>query len=226
MAKTKLHRLGWLALPILLSGCGGSTSSGTIKIRAMDASAGESSVNISAGANIIMSGGTYGNVTGYQTIAQTGSQLFLLTGSTGATLSDPTFDLQANSFYTAYATGPSTSPGLLLVSEDHSNPGAKVRINLVNLSAAVGNVDVYVTAPGASLATSTPITTGLAFQSPFTTLVAPGSYEVRFTNAGAQTVVGDQTVGALTAGAIVRYVLIDSSSGAAPQSITSLTDSG
>jgi len=225
MKKSNWIRLGLLSLPLLAAGCGGtSTGNGSISVRAFDAVPGQASLNISVGANIVMEGGTYGTGTGYQSISQTGSQLFLMTGSTGATLSDPTFNLQANVSYTLFGTGPVASPSLILIAEDHSSPGTNARVNLVNLSSVTGNTDVYVTAPGAALTTATPVTTGLAFQSSVATLVAPGSYEVRFCTAGTKTVVADQTVGALVAGQLVRYVMIDSSTGTAPEKIVSLAD--
>jgi len=225
MKKRNWIRLALLSLPIAAAGCGGtSTGNGLISVRAFDATPGQASINIAVGANIVMSGGTYGTGTGYQSIAQTGSQLFLMTSNTGATLSDPTYNLQSNTSYTLYGTGPVASPSLILISEDHSSPGANARVNLVNLSSVTGNTDVYLTAPGATLTGATPTVTGLAFQSNFAALVAPGSYEVRFCTVGTKTVVADQTVGALVAGQLVRYLMIDSSTGTAPETIVSLAD--
>src|SRR5207302_3199833 len=62
-----------------------------------------------------------------------------------------------------------------------------VKLRLVNASPAAGSVDIYVTAPAASLATSTPSLTNVPFKtaSSYLTMLA-GSYEIRVTTTGSK----------------------------------------
>ena len=118
-----------------------------------------------------------------------------------------------------------TATGTLLVTDDNTAPAAgSVKLRLVDLANTAGNVDVYVTAPNASIATVAPTLANVApgAVSQYLTLAA-GSYRVRLTTAGTKTVVLDVSTGALAAGAIRTFVALDPVTGTALTSAV-LTD--
>jgi hypothetical protein len=88
------------------------------------------------------------------------------------------------------------SPGERLVAiRDGASPAAgQASLRFVHASPPIGNADVYVTAPGADIATATPVLSNVIFaavQDPLT--LAPGTYRIRVTPTGTKTVTIDRT---------------------------------
>ena len=95
----------------------------------------------------------------------------------------------------------------------------------VNAATVAGNVDVYVTAPGADILTIPPTFAGLAPRAASAYIErAAGTVQVRFTTAGTKTVVRDVSIAALATGAIRTVVLLEAAAGGTPLTSAVLTD--
>ena len=118
------------------------------------------------------------------------------------------------------------------IADTNAAPAAgQVRLRVVQMSPTAGAVDVFVTAPGADLATATPVATNLAYQRASAYFsVAAGTYRVRAVPAGtapaarAANVVIDLNNIALAAGAARTIVTADNNIGGAPLRAFLLTD--
>jgi uncharacterized protein DUF4397 len=132
----------------------------------------------------------------------------------------------ANGDYTVLPTGLAPDlTGLVLDDDNVAPPAGNVRIRIVHASPAAGAVDVYVTAPGADLATETPDTTNLGYRSASAYLTLPvGSHRIRWTAPGTITVVGDTTTAALATGQIRTVALLDRAGGGTPHTYVILSD--
>ena len=149
-----------------------------------------------------------------------------------------TFTINEGEDQTVYATG-GTGGGAIgtLVTGDVNTapPAGQVRIRVTNVS-VTGALDVFLTAPGADLATATPLATNLAFgtASPYVNVPA-GSYQFRAVPSGtlpanrAANVRIDLTgatsgLAPLVAGTGRTIVTADSPTGAAPNRAFVLPD--
>jgi DNA-binding beta-propeller fold protein YncE len=86
-------------------------------------------------------------------------------------------------------------------------------------------VDVYVTEPGADIATATPVLTSVPFGAASDYLSVPaGDYQVRVTPAGTKIVVIDSGSLTLAAGQVRTAIAVDSPGGGAPFDLLVLAD--
>ena len=90
----------------------------------------------------------------------------------------------------------------------------QIEIRVANASGSLGTADVYVVAPGTSIASVSPTVSGVGFGSAtaYQALTA-GSYEVFFAPSGQKTVSIDSGSLALTAGQIRTVVGLDGQTG-------------
>jgi hypothetical protein len=148
------------------------------------------------------------------------------TADTSVTLATLSFTITADQDRTVYATGGTGGAAVTSFETPDDNTLAAagtVRMRVVNLSAAAGAVDVFVTAAGADLTAATPSVANLAPQSAsayFT--VTPGTYVIRTVPAGtagaARNAAVNLTIAAQTyaSGTGRTAVLANSASGAGP----------
>lgn len=110
------------------------------------------------------------------------------------------FTAVADQDQTIYATGSSPVTNFVTTDSNATAPAAgQVRVRVVHLAPAAGNADIFVTAPGADLATATPTLANVAPRSASGYLsVAAGTYQIRVVPAG--------TAPAARAGAVVLNV--------------------
>jgi len=102
----------------------------------------------------------------------------------------------------------------------------KAKVRVAHLSQlAEGNVDVYVTAPGADLGTATPTSAAITplASSPYVELAA-GTYQVRVTNAGAKTLLLDTGAIELAEGKVRTVFAMDTGADAPPLKVVVLDD--
>jgi Domain of unknown function (DUF4397) len=135
---------------------------------------------------------------------------------------------------TVYVVGGAGGSAISFVSIADTNaaPAAgQVRLRVVQMSPTGGALDVFVTAPGADLATATPVAPNLAYQRASAYFsVAAGTYRVRAVPAGtapadrAANVVIDLNNIALAAGAARTIVTADNNIGDTPLRAFLLTD--
>ncbi|MEJ7810987.1 MAG: DUF4397 domain-containing protein, partial [Gemmatimonadaceae bacterium] len=108
------------------------------------------------------------------------------TADTATKLLDQALTIAASTDYTVIAVGPRATVSTVVTTDDNSVPTAgMVKIRAVNAAPSTATVDVYVTAPNASIAAIAPTFPGLAFRSASSYLqLAAGSVQVRFTTPG------------------------------------------
>jgi len=148
------------------------------------------------------------------------------TADTSAHLLDAAVAVAANTDQTVIGVGTATTATALVLTDNNTAPAAgNVKIRAVNAATAAGNVDVYITAPGADITAIAPTFGGVAPRAASGYLErAAGAIQVRFTTAGTKTVVRDVSLGTLAAGAIRTVVLLEAAAGGTPLTSAVLTD--
>jgi hypothetical protein len=158
----------------------------------------------------------------------TGSRTLVLrrTADTTALVATLTFAVEAGQDRTVYAVGGrnNTAVTAFVTTDVNTAPAAgQTRFRVVNVSPTAGAVDVFVTAPNADLAATTPSATNVAAQSVSGYLTLPAAtYQVRAVPAGTPaagraTAVSITLNGVAFAGGAVRtIVLADNNVGGAP----------
>jgi hypothetical protein len=143
----------------------------------------------------------------------------------GVIVIDADVDLAAGTRYSVYATGPlATIAPYVLVDDDRSiATNAKVRI--VHTAPSAGNVDIYVTAPGASIATASPTFANVPFRAETGYVaLAAGSYDVTVTPTGTKTAaIGPATI-TVDNGGVYTAAARDAAGGGAPFGLILLDD--
>jgi hypothetical protein len=204
----------------------------TGRIRFLHAVSGTGAVNVTVdgvplGANIAYGGAAPG--TQYYP-AYVGNRQFAVrrTADTSVHVLDAPVAVTTNTDHTVIAVGAGASITALVLTDNNAPPAAgNIKIRAVNAATAAGNVDVYITAQGASIATIPPTIAALAPRtaSAYVERTA-GAFQVRFTTAGTKTVVRDISVAASAAGAgaIRTVVLLEAAAGGTPLTSAVLTD--
>ncbi len=119
-----------------------------------------------------------------------GARIMLLkrTADTNATVASLAFTQGANEDRTVYAIGGAAATAVTAFQtvDTNATPAAgQARVRVVHLSPTAGNVDVFVTAPGADLAAATPRLTAVPYRGVSGYLTVPaGTYQIRVVPAG------------------------------------------
>lgn len=187
-------------------GCG---SSGSAQLRALHASPDAPNVDISVNGTSVAKNVPYETATSYLKIKEGKTEVQVFpTGTTTAVL-DYTFTAANKSYYTFLAANKVASIQTLFFTDDNATPpSGDFSLRLIHGAPSAGNVDIYVTAPGAAL--GTPTLTNVAFTASSGYLNEPaGSYEVRITPTGTQTVVIDTGSLTFAAGQVRTAVALD-----------------
>ncbi len=144
------------------------------------------------------------------------------TGTT-TTVINADLDVATRGDYTVLATGLLAGIQPLVATDDLSDPTAgNVKVRVIHAAPAAAGVDVYVTAPGAPLAT--PVLTNVPFRAISAYLEVPaGTYQIRVTPTGTTTVAIDATV-TFAAGHVRTIVATDAPGGGAPLGALVLPD--
>ncbi len=173
----------------------------------------------------------YGQGTGEQYVSASTTHTLavqaLTPGAPTTVIGPTTLSLQANMDYVVVAEGleahvaPVIFPHALTIV-----PATLTQVQFLHAAPGAPSVDVYLTAPGASLSTSSPFGAGVAFQgSVGPTQVPAGSYEIRVTAAGnpAQVYLDSGAVTLLGGDDLVIAALQNTGPGTAPITL-SVTD--
>jgi len=145
---------------------------------------------------------------------------------TGTSVIDADVTLVDRTGYTVIASGLVAEIAPIVLEDDASAPAAgTVRIRAIHGAPSAPAVDIYVTAPGADLASATPVLTDVAFGDAADYMDAPaGEYQVRVTPAGTRTVVIDSGALTLTSGQVRTAIAVDAPGGGAPFDLLLLAD--
>ena len=119
-------------------------------------------------------------------------------GVTGATttLINTMYNVSSGTNYTYVIYGPLTGVGAILGNDAFNDPGSGFfALRVLNAAAGSSAVDVYLTAPGADLASSAPSLTSISYgvTTVFSPIAIGTSFEIRVTTTGTKDVLFDST---------------------------------
>jgi hypothetical protein len=162
----------------------------------------------------------------YLTVRSGTPRLRIRVTGTSTVLIDQDATVNAGRAYTVLATGLVASIAPLVLEDDLTDPAAgNARLRLVHAATLVGNVDVYLTAPTADIATESPTLSNLPYRTDSDYLEVPaGPYRVRITVAGSKLAAIDVNNLALAAGQIRTLVAVDAPGGGLPLGAILLAD--
>ena len=185
--------------------CGGGNKT---QARVMNASPGESSVNVTLNGTSIATGLGYGAATNYMSVTAGSPSLIIVPDGGTTDLINETVNINSGSTYTILADNFPSDVGLTILTDDNSAPASgNLNMRIVNAAPGLGTVDVYVVAPGTNLDTVTPSVTGLAFQAASSYLsLAAGNYEIFFTLTGQKFAYIDSGAQSFSAGQVRTVV--------------------
>lgn len=102
---------------------------------------------------------------------------------------DADLTLAAGTAYSVFAVGQLASIEPLVLEDDRRRIATEARVRLVHASSIAGNVDIYVTAPGADINSLTPTLSAVPFKADTGLLsLAAGDYSISVTPANSKTV--------------------------------------
>jgi len=218
----------------VLAACGGDDdpapppAKSEARLRVVHASADAPKVDVYLAGSKALSGVAYKDATSFLTV-DAGKPEVIVTpeGATTPQVIKATLDLVANSYTTVVAVG-SLAGGTvepLVITETATAPDSgKLKLRAGHASPAVPAVDIYVTAPGADLASATPVVANAAYKAVSDALQIPaGDYRIRATLAGTKTVAYDSGTVSLAAGMDLVALAAPAASGNSPVSLLVLT---
>jgi hypothetical protein len=229
-----MQRLKFMALVVLAAAgaCGddgeGFDPTDEVQIRAVNAAPGAPALEVRITDTQIADNLAYGQSTNYETVSG-GNQILRVNsdfGDQNEELFAVEAPLTAGAAYTAVVTGGDGGIIPILITDDNSPPPTgQAKFRAMHAAPTAEQVDVYVTAPGADLAATTPTFTAITFgtASSYATLPA-GAYQVRVTPTGLPEVLIDSGALQLNEGDIRTAVAIESPAGGAPYSAVVLDD--
>ena len=184
------------------------------RLRALHASADAPAVNIIVNGGQALAGVDYRQGSGFLAVAETTRvQVEGIIPGGNAIVIDETLSLEFSRDYTVIAAGPVAGIGALVFSNPTDSPitPGSLRAQVVHAASTAPAVDVYITTPGANLAASAPISSGLSFTEASGRVEAvAGDYQIRVTLAGdPTTVVYDTGTVSLPAGADLLAVAVE-----------------
>lgn len=201
---------------VLLATSCGSSSTGS-RLRAMNGSPSEASLDLLLNNSSVATGIAYGAASSYVGVSTGSQQLQLNTSGTSTAVLSQTVTVVAKTDYTLIVANLAPNITSFLLTDDNSAPvSGDLKMRIVNAAPNLGSADVYVVAPGTSLATVSANVTSLGYLSASSYLsLAAGSYEVVFTQPGTKSVVIDSGNGGLsfTAGQVRTVVGLNGLSG-------------
>jgi len=156
-----------------------------------------------------------------------GSYTFTLTpaSNTSQVVATEALALNAGTQQTIYALGAYATLGTEATFDNRRRVATGAKLRLVQASPAAGFVDVYLTAPGAGIASMTPAIVGIPFggDTGFQQVVA-GSYDLTITTAGTQTVLAGPTTISVSNTGIYTIASRDAPGGGAPFGLILMDD--
>jgi hypothetical protein len=229
-----MQRLKYMTLLVaaVAAGCGddgeGFNPTDEVQVRALHAAPGAPTLEVLITDSRIADNLAYGQSTGYQAVSG-GEQILRVNsdfGDDGEELFAVQAPLTAGAAYTVVVTGSEGEIEPILLTDDPAPPPTgQAKFRVIHAAAAADLVDIYVTAPGALLAGTTPTFTSISFGSGSSYATLPvGPYQVRITRAGSQEILVDSGTIQLSEGDIRTAVAIESPAGGAPYSAVLLDD--
>ncbi|MCX6368305.1 MAG: DUF4397 domain-containing protein [Armatimonadetes bacterium] len=197
-------------LALALVGCGSSSSGTSPRLRVVHASPNAPQVDVLIDDVRELSSVPYKASSPYLGVFAGTRNVKVNAAGTSTTVINANLTLLNNTDTTVLATGRLASIEPLVLTDNNTPPTAgNIKLRLVHSAPGAGNVDIYVTAPTASLASATPNFSNVPFKGASSYLNVPaGTYRVRITPAGTKTVAIDSGSVTLTAGQIRTAVAV------------------
>jgi Domain of unknown function (DUF4397) len=202
-----------LGVVLLTTACG--SSSGNPRVRLLDASPAQAALDMLVASKTVASGVAYGTASAYTSVNSGSPNLQIEATGTTTALVNQTITVASKTDYTVLAMNSSSGTLATVLTDNNAVPASgQIEIRVINASPSLGTADVYVVAPGTSIASVTPTAAGVAVGSAtgYQSLAA-GSYEVFFAPTGQKTVSIDSGSLTFTAGQIRTVVGLDGQTG-------------
>ncbi len=218
-----------LAIPVGLGACSDDdpmSPASQSRVRVLHASPDAPPVDVLVDGQVVLQNVAYQAFSDYLDVPAGARNFQVRVTGTTTTVIDVTPTLSDGQDYTVIAKGLVSSIGVLLLEDDNTPPAAgNVKVRLVHGAPGAPVVDIYVTAPGANLATANPTLTGVPFEgvSPYLSVPA-GDYQVRITPTTTKTVAIDSGPLTLAAGQIRTAIAVDNAGGGGPFGAVLLPD--
>jgi hypothetical protein len=205
--------VGAIGLIVLNAACGSSNNNA--QVRVMNASPGESSVDVTLNGTTVVSGLGYGAATNYTGVGPGTPTLEIVPNGSATALINEPITVDAATTYTVLADNYSTDIGITIFTDDNTAPNSgNFNLRIINAAPGLGTADVYVVAPGTNLETVSPSVTALAFEGASSYIsLAPGTYEVYFTLTGQKLAYIDSGPQSWSLGQIRTVVGLNNTSG-------------
>jgi hypothetical protein len=194
----RMFRLSLAALclaSLVLAGCGKSgNNNGNAQLRILNAFSEATALNVSVASIAIATGLPFQGLTQY--ISATSGTPLITVGVSGATttLINTMYNVSSGTNYTYVVYGPLTGVAAILGNDAFADPGSGFfALRVLNAAPGSGAVDVYLTAPGADLASSAPSLSNVAYgvTSAFSPIPIGTSFEIRVTTTGTKDLLFD-----------------------------------
>jgi hypothetical protein len=146
-------------------------------------------------------------------------------GNCGAIVIDANLTLAAGKEYSVFATGKLASIAPYVLTDDRRPLATAAKVRIVHTAPSAGNVDIYVTVPGASIAAATPAFANVPFRAETGYVnLAGGTYAVTVTPTGTKTAaIGPATI-TVTDGRVYTAAARDAVGGGGPFGLILLDD--
>ena len=219
-----------LAASALTAACGDNNNnngpSGQSRVRVVHASPDAPAVDVLVDGASALSNVPYLGASDYLELSDGAHNVKVNATGTSTTVIDTDVDLADGTDYTVIAAGLLADIQPIVLTDDNSTPSAgTARVRAVHAAPGAPAVDVYVTAPGADIASASPVLSNVAFGDVADYLEIPaGDYQVRVTPAGTKTVVIDSGALTLASGQVRTAIAVDSPGGGGPFNLLLLDD--
>lgn len=146
-------------------------------------------------------------------------------GNCGAIVIDANLAVAAGKQYSVYATGLLAAITPYVLTDDNRPLATAAKVRIVHAAPSAGRVDIYVTAPGASIASATPAFANVPLRAETGYVnLAGGSYAVTVTPTGTKTAaIGPATI-TVADGGVYTAAARDATGGGAPFGLILLDD--
>ena len=178
---------------IALAGCGSKGGGSNARLRMLNGIPDANAISLTLDTTVVVTGLAFEQATQY-TGVDTGAREFKVSANGGASnVIDTTLSI-SGSDYTYIVYGPvSAAVSSLFVDSGFTKPNSgNFGVRFINTAAGAGNLDLYLTAPGVDINTTSATVPNIGYGggSAFTT-VPNGTYEIRLTAANTKLVVFD-----------------------------------
>lgn len=178
------RNLGWLCLGLLCFsfGCGSDNA----KVRVMQASPAESTIDALIDGKTVASNIAYGTASPYVSVSSGSRHLQIEPSGSSTFIIDESISLSSGTNSTVVVSNLASNLTALALSDEKSAPGSgNFKLRLVNVAPTMGPADVFVVAPGTDLTSVSPNVSNLATESASGYLeLTAGTYEIFFTVPG------------------------------------------